>query len=152
MTASAHPAPSVGGGFSAHTFQHSLHLHESLNRVVPEFSLSKVDGCNFYLPGVCQGIICVCQNCPAEKFRKDTKRSFKLLTCQAFLTFRRLIQHKLTTDRLEWKCAFVHHEKWLSELRTPTAKSISLELWVSAFSFNEKSLLKDYCCNMITVS
>lgn len=64
-------------------------------------SLSKMNGCNFYIPGVYQDIICVCQNCPAEKFGKDTKCSFKALTLQAFLTLHRLIQPKLRTEKSE---------------------------------------------------
>lgn len=129
MTAPAPSVPPVSQGLSAHTAQHSFILlsHEITSYL--NFSLSKVDGCSFYLPGVRQDIIGVCQNCPAKKFQKDTKHSFKRLTYHAFLTFPRLIQHRLTPDRLGWKCAFLYYRQQLPALITPIAKSITLELW-----------------------
>lgn len=140
--ASAHSAPPLAEGLMVHipagpsSWQVMKPLHECIS--------VQNDWVEFPQPRSTSRLNLCLSELSWWKLGKDTKHSFKPLTCQAFLTFHRQIHHRLrTTDKTKW--AFVHHRQQLSELITPVAKSIALELWRSTFSFNEESSLKDYC-------
>lgn len=76
------------------------------------------------------------------KIWKRYKMFFQSTHSPSFLNFAQTDPAQ-ADDRGEWKWAFAHRRHQLSELITPVAKSITFELWVSTFSFDEESSLKD---------